>query len=54
MILRFTDGVTIDSSGELRVIRLQDGYYVAGQGMLMPVGSYAEGMELIRDMKPGA
>ena len=41
-MLRFSDGINIETSGPLRVIRLPDGYYVAGNGMLIPVADRAE------------
>ena len=46
-ILRFSDGMTLDTSGPLRVVRKRDGYYVLGQGMSIPVDSYEEGKEII-------
>ena len=48
-ILRFSDGVNIDTSGELRVLRLKDGYYVVGNGMLIPVDSREEALEFIKE-----
>jgi hypothetical protein len=50
-MLNFSDGVKIDTSGELRVIGLSDGFYVVGKGMSIPVGSREEGNELIKEMK---
>ena len=50
-ILRFSDGVNIDTSGELRVLRLKDGYYVVGNGMLIPVQDRAEALKVIEEMK---
>lgn len=46
-MLNFNDGVSVDTSGELRVIRLKDGWYVTGQGMLVAVDSYQDGVEYI-------
>jgi len=37
MALSFNDGIEIDTSGELRILRLKDGLYVIGKGMLIPV-----------------
>jgi hypothetical protein len=48
--LHFNDGVTIDTSGPYRVIRLSDGCYVVGHGMCCPVSSFGEGMELIKQL----
>jgi hypothetical protein len=52
-MLRFNDGVNIDTSGPLRVLRLKDGYYVVGQGMCIPVADREEAQELIREMSHG-
>ncbi len=53
-MLRFNDGVNIDTSGELRILRLQDGYYVVGQGMCIPVDSRLAGIEMIKLLKPSS
>ena len=45
--INFTDGVSLKTSGALRVVRRFDGYYVAGQGMLVPVNSYEEARSII-------
>ena len=52
-MLKFNDGVNIDTSGLLRVLRLRDGYYVVGKGMCIPVESREEARELIREMSHG-
>lgn len=36
-MLRFSDGVSIDTSGEQRCLALHDGLYVVGEGMCIPV-----------------
>ena len=46
-MLQFNDGITIDTSGKLRILELYDGYYVVGEGMLLPMGSYEECQEYI-------
>ena len=46
-MLRFSDGVNIDTSGPLRTLTLSDGHYVVGQGMLIPVGSLEEARAII-------
>ncbi len=48
--LRFTDGVEFDVSGPLRVEHRRDGWYVVGNGTLIPVDSAEEGDALIRKM----
>ena len=45
--LVFNDGITIDMSGTLRIIKKIDGYYVVGRGLSCPVGSIKEGHEVI-------
>ena len=50
-MLRFNDGVNIDTSGELRVLRLRDGYYVAGEGMCIPVADREDALKMIAEMK---
>lgn len=42
-ILRFDDGIEIDTSGELRLLELYDGWYVVGEGRLIPVKDEEEG-----------
>ena len=49
-MLRFNDGVNVDTSGPLRVIRLRDGYYVVGNGMMIPVEDRKEANEVISEM----
>jgi hypothetical protein len=48
--LRFTDGMEFDVDGELRVVHRKDGWYVVGQGMLMPVDSPEDGARLIEKL----
>ena len=50
-MLRFDDGVNIDTSGDLRILRLCDGYYVVGEGMCIPVADRDEAREVIEEMK---
>ena len=49
--LRFSDGMHFDTSGPLRVIRRSDGYYVIGNGLLIPCDSRGEGNEIIAEIK---
>lgn len=35
-ILRFSDGVNIDTSGDARTLHLKDGWYALGNGILIP------------------
>ncbi len=52
-MLKFSDGVSIDTSGRLRIISLSDGLYVTGEGFLIPVANRFEGEETIREMTKG-
>jgi hypothetical protein len=47
-MLRFSDGVEIDTSGPLRVLTLSDGHYVVGNGMLIPVNSLEDAQKIIQ------
>ena len=49
--MRFSDGMKFDTSGPLRLTRRSDGWYVIGEGMLMPVDSQEEGREIIKEMQ---
>ena len=37
VMLRFSDGVNVDTSGKLRKLKLVDGWYIVGNGSLIPV-----------------
>lgn len=50
--LRFSDGINIDTSGEIRRLKLKDGLYVVGNGMLIPCKDEKEVKELINKFKP--
>lgn len=52
--IRFTDGVSFDTDGPLRLARRDDGWYVVGGGMLLPVASPDEGREIIAEMRARA
>ena len=45
--MRFTDGVQIRLSGALRILEEEDGLYIAGRGMLVPVSSTKEAEEVL-------
>ena len=51
MVINFSDGISVDTTGELRVIRLNDGLYVVGLGFLIPVKDGEEAEATIREMK---
>lgn len=47
MTLTFSDGMTFNTSGELRTEERSDGWYVLGQGLLVPVKDEDEGQRFI-------
>jgi len=51
MTLKFSDGITIDTSGPYRAISLKDGMYVVGQGICIPVENGKEAFEIIKQFK---
>ena len=46
--MRFSDGMEFYTSGPLRVEHRKDGYYVVGNGMLVPVTDRDEAADFIR------
>jgi len=50
MSLTFSDGVSFETDGKMRVERRFDGLYVVGGGMLCAVDSYQEGLDLIKHL----
>jgi len=42
MTLKFSDGIQVDTSGPLRTLQLTDGWYIVGEGKLIPVADYEE------------
>lgn len=51
MSLTFSDGMTFNTSGPYRVVRRRDGWYVVGQGMLMPVTDREDGQQVIVELR---
>ena len=49
--LRFSDGISFDTSGALRLAIRSDGMYVIGQGLLVPVRDEVEGWQLIENIR---
>jgi hypothetical protein len=49
--LKFTDGIQIKTDGPLRKQKLTDGWYVTGQGFLIPVRDEQEADETINQLK---
>ena len=52
-IAKLPNGVEVDVSGGLRILEIENGFYVVGQEMLVPVKSWEEGREEIRKIKEG-
>ena len=52
-IAKLTNDVEIDVSGGLRVLEIENDFYVVGQEMLIPVNSREEGLEEIRKIREG-
>jgi hypothetical protein len=50
MKVKIREGVEIDSSGPLRKVRLEDGWYVVGQGTLNTVDSEEDADLLIQEL----
>ena len=46
-MLKFSDGVNVDTSGPLRILRLNDGLYVVGEGCMIPCNSLKECEEIL-------
>jgi hypothetical protein len=47
--LTFSDGMSFDTSGSLHTEHREDGWYVVGAGMLIPVDSEEEGEDWIKN-----
>ncbi|MCP4599203.1 MAG: hypothetical protein GY847_01475 [Proteobacteria bacterium] len=50
-ILRFSDGVNINTSGALRIKELSDGWYVVGEDMMIPCTDKEDAVFTLLDMK---
>ena len=49
-MIKFSDGMTFDTTGPLRLTCRSDGWYVVGEGMLCPVDNIEAGQKLIQDL----
>lgn len=49
--ITFSDGMKINSSGELRSEHLKDGWYVIGEGMIIPCSDEDEAIKTLKEMK---
>ena len=50
--LHFSDGMIIHTQGPLRVVEFYDGFYVVGEGKLIPVKDEKEGEDLVGKIIP--
>jgi hypothetical protein len=50
-MITFSDGMSFDTEGPLRIACRSDGWYVIGCGMLCPVQSLDDGEKLILKLK---
>jgi len=48
--LKFSDGISIDTSGKPRVLHLSDGYYAVGKGILIPASDKTTAEFLVSKM----
>lgn len=49
MIIKFSDGRTINTGGKLRKIKLPDGYYVVGNGVMIPATSSKDASNILNE-----
>ena len=50
-MVHFSDGMSFDTSGQLRIVSKRDGLYVVGENMLIAVDSWEEGEKIILKYK---
>jgi hypothetical protein len=50
-MMRFSDGMTFDTSGELRTEHRSDGWYVIGEGKLLPMRDEKAAREYMERVK---
>lgn len=50
--MKFTDGMEFNLQGDLRITRRADGMYLVGNGMLIPISTQQEGIQLIKELSP--
>lgn len=48
MTLRFSDGVSFNTEGPMRIESRHDGLYVVGRGFLIPINTMEEGHSIIQ------
>tara|TARA_R110001592_G_scaffold57544_3_gene174821 strand:+ start:189 stop:356 length:168 start_codon:yes stop_codon:yes gene_type:complete len=47
----FSDGITVKTDGTYRALKLKDGWYVVGEGILAPVGTRQEAIDWIKELR---
>lgn len=47
MKLKYTDGIEIDTDGPFRILHHRDGWYLAGEGLLIPLENEQEGLDYL-------
>lgn len=47
MKLKYTDGIEIDTDGPFRILNFLDGWYLAGEGLLIPLKNEQEGLDYL-------
>lgn len=50
-MIKFNDGIEFDTEGPYRIEEKYDGFYVVGNGWLIPVSSQLEGNKIIGIME---
>jgi hypothetical protein len=53
-MLMFDDGEQFDTSGPLRIECRSDGWYVLGEGLLVPAGGREDAKRLLAELRGGA
>ncbi len=50
MKLKYTEGIEIDTDGPFRILNLRDGWYLAGEGLLIPLKNEQEGLDYLEQI----
>jgi len=50
-MLKFSDGMTFDTRGKVRIEKRSDGLYVVGGGFLIPVKDMKEAIKVKKDLQ---
>ena len=48
--MKFSDGMEFNTAGQYRLTHRSDGWYVVGEGLLMPVNGPEEGRKVMAEM----